>query len=57
MKNKNYLGWNYYQDADYKMHHSGLNREISCQDFKKEVYHKLLKIIAQKAKKCDTNIQ
>ena len=40
-----YLGYNHYQDADYKLQHGRLNREISRQDLKKIVYTKLLKMI------------
>jgi beta-glucosidase/6-phospho-beta-glucosidase/beta-galactosidase len=47
-KKLEYLGYNYYQDVVCKMQHSRLNCEISRRDFKKEVYKKLLKIIALK---------
>ena len=40
-----YLGYNHHQDADYKLQHGRLNREISRQDLKKIVYTKLLKMI------------
>ena len=40
-----YLGYNHFQNAEYKTQHSRLQREISRQDFKKIVYTNLMKII------------
>jgi hypothetical protein len=40
-----YLGYNFYQDVDYKLQHGRLNREVVRQDLKKDVYKRLLKII------------
>lgn len=40
-----YLGYNFYQDIDYKTQHGRLNREVVRQDLKKDVYKRLLKII------------
>ena len=40
-----YLGYNHFQNAEYKTQHSRLQREISRQDLKKIVYTNLMKII------------
>jgi hypothetical protein len=40
-----YLGYNYFQNEEYKIQHSRLHREISRQDLKKIVYDRLLKMI------------
>jgi hypothetical protein len=39
-----YLGYNHFQNAEYKTQHSRLQREISRQDLKKIVYMNLMKI-------------
>ncbi len=40
-----YLGYNFYQNEEYKKQHSRLHREISRPDLKRIVYDRLLKMI------------
>ena len=40
-----YLGYNYFQNDEYKVQHSRLHSEISRQDLKIKVYDRLLKMI------------
>ena len=40
-----YLGYNFYNDAEFKAQHSRLHREISRPDLKTEVYKKLMDMI------------
>jgi hypothetical protein len=40
-----YLGYNFYNDAEFKVQHSRLHREINRPDLKSEVYKKLMNMI------------
>jgi Zinc-finger of C2H2 type len=48
-----YLGYNHYQNIDYKLQHGRLQREITRPDLKKIVYDRLLKIITLDTEKTE----